>query len=154
MTVSRFLPFLNLAGCVAITAIIGAQWIKERGMEQTISSLETKASEARSRYDAEKVRSAALENDVRQLKDSIESMMETRRQTEEAMAKLVAERDAWNADAANATSINAANQEQLKTWEAAVAERDTRIRELNESLSQSRARLNEAIAKLKEAGAR
>ena len=39
-------------------------------------------------------------------------------------------------------------------WQAAIAQRDERIRKLEVELSEARRRLNEAVAKLKAAGAR
>jgi predicted nucleic acid-binding Zn-ribbon protein len=43
---------------------------------------------------------------------------------------------------------------QLEAWEKAVAQRDERIKTLDEELVRTRKRLEEAIARLREAGAR
>ena len=151
MTPSRFLPFLNLAGCLLITGIILAQWLKERGLDTRIKELNHQLVVTREDRDTEKKRATALENDVAQLKASIESTVQARKETEDAMAKLVADSQA---QAATVASANQSNQEQVKIWEKAIADRDAKIRELNTSLTTTRERLDEAVAKLKEAGAR
>jgi len=51
------------------------------------------------------------------------------------------------------TEITAA-REQLKTWETAIAARDEKLRALDAELTATRRRLDEAIAKLKEASTR
>ncbi len=152
MSLSRILPIANLVGCLLITGIIVAQWLKERGLDSKIQSLSQQLATTREQYDTEKKRTAALESDVAQLKESVESTVKARKESEDAMAKLIAERDAQNASTAEAASQ--ANQEQVKIWEKAIADRDEKIRTLNESLTATRARLDEAVAKLKAAGAR
>ncbi len=151
MTLSRFLPLLNLVGCLLITGVILAQWLKERGLDTQIGKLNQQLAAAHDERDAEIKRSAALENDIVQLKASIESTVYARQQTEAALAKLTAE---TQAHAANAATASQSNQEQAKLWETAIAERDTKIRELNAELTSTRRRLDEAIARLKQAGAR
>ncbi len=42
----------------------------------------------------------------------------------------------------------------MKSWQAAIADRDEKIRALNINLAATRGRLDEAIAKLKTAGGR
>ena len=151
MTTSRFLPLLNLVGCLLISGLILAQWHKERGLDTRIKELNQQLVAAGEQHDAEMKRATALENDIAQLKESIESIVKTRTETEDAMAKLVAESQAR---ATTVATTNQSNLEQAKIWEQAIADRDAKIRELNSSLTATRERLNEAIAKLKEAGAR
>lgn len=151
MTPSRFLPLLNLVGCLLITGVILAQWLKERGLDTRIKELNQQLVTTREQHDAEKTRAAALENDIAQLKAAIESTVQARKETEDAMAKLVAESQS---QAAAVASANQSNEEKAKIWEKAIAERDAKIRELDSSLNATRERLDKAIAKLKEAGAR
>jgi chromosome segregation ATPase len=151
VTTSRFLPILNLVGCLLITGVILAQWLKERGLDAKIDVLNKQLVTTREQYEAEKKRVSALENDISQLKESIESTVKAKKETEDAMAKIVAETEA---QAATAATANQSNLEQVKIWEKAIADRDGKIRELNSSLANTRERLSEAIAKLKEAGAR
>ncbi|MEY3896772.1 MAG: hypothetical protein RLZZ214_2292 [Verrucomicrobiota bacterium] len=148
MTTSRFLPILNLVGCVLITGIILAQWLKERGLDTQIHELNRQLVASRDLYQAEKTRVGALESDIVQLKESIESTVRARKETEEAMGKLVAERDAQSAGHV------ATSQEQAKIWEQAIADRDAKLRGLNEDLITTRLRLDEAVSRLKTAGAR
>ncbi len=151
MTLSRFLPLLNLVGCLLITGIILAQWFKERGQNTRITQLAHQLTVARDQRDAEIKRTAALEGDIVQLKEAIESTVQARNETEAAMAKLVAESQTHAASLATATQ---SNQDQAKVWETAIAERDTKIRELDAELTNTRRRLDEAVSKLKQAGAR
>jgi chromosome segregation ATPase len=148
VTPSRFLPLLNLAGCLLITGIILAQWLKERGLNARIETLNTQLVATRDQYELEKKRAATLEHDITQLKESIESTVKARKETEDAMARMIAERDAQT------TGLTAASQEQAQVWEKAIADRDEKIRALNAGLAATRERLDEAIAKLKAAGAR
>ena len=52
------------------------------------------------------------------------------------------------------TAELAAAREQLAAWEQALAQRDERIQTLDAELVRARQRLEEAIARLREAGAR
>jgi predicted nucleic acid-binding Zn-ribbon protein len=151
VTTSRFLPLLNLAGCLLITGIILAQWLKERGLDARIDSLQHQLLATRGQYEDEKKRVVALEHDITQLKESIESTVQARKETEDAMAKMIAEQQAR---AATMATANQSNLEQAKVWEKAIADRDEKIRALSSALAATRQRLDEAIAKLKEAGAR
>lgn len=151
MTISRFLPILNLVGCLLITGIIVAQWFKERELDARIQQANLQLASTREQLDAEKKRSSTLENDISQLKESIESTVRAKKETEDAMAKMIAETES---QAAAVATTHQSNLEQVKIWEKAIADRDARIRELNSSLAGTRERLDEAITKLKKAGAR
>lgn len=148
MTLRRFLPILNLVGCLLISGIIVFQWLKERGLETRITVLQGQLAGSRELYQAEKLRVAALENDVVQLKESIESSARAGKQAEAALATAIAERDAQS------TGLATANQEQVDVWQKAIAERDEKIRSLGTSLAATRERLDEAVTQLKAAGAR
>ncbi len=152
MTTSRILPIANLIGCLIITCIIVFQWLKERGAQDRIVMLHGQLVTTRQDLDTEKTRSSALESDVAQLKAAVEATFQARREDEEAMAVMTAEREARAATAAATNRDTIAKQTGL--WEKALAERDAKIRELNASLTATRARLDEAIKKLQAAGAR
>ena len=151
MTASRFLPLLNLVGCLLISGIILAQWLKERGLNAKIDHLNRQLVFSREQSEEETKRATALEHDIVQLKDSIESTVKARKETEDAMAKMIADQKAQIDIVATA---NQSNQEQVKIWEKSIADRDEKIRVLDAGLTATRARLDEAIAKLKAAGAR
>ncbi len=148
MTTSRFLPVLNLAGCLLITGVIIAQWLKERGLDDRIETLGKELVISRGQTAEAQKHATALESDVIQLKEAIEATTKARQEAEEAASRVIAEHNE------KMTAFTTASEDQVKTWEAALAARDAKIRELNASLTATRERLNEAIAKLKGAGAR
>jgi chromosome segregation ATPase len=152
VTTSRILPVANLIGCLLITGIIVVQWLKERGFNHRIETLNEELVIARDEVESGKTRAAALENDVSQLKESVESTVLARKEAEDALARLNAERDAQVASQTEAAQK--LMQEQVQIWEKAIADRDAKIRELGTTLGTTRARLDVAIEKLKEAGAR
>lgn len=148
MKPSRILPIVNLIGCLLITGIIVAQWVKERGLGSRIETLTRQVADACGQYETERDRAAALERDVAQLKEAVESTVKARRDAEETMAKTLAERDAQAAELAAATT------KQIAAWEAAIKARDERIRSLDADLAATRKRLDEAVRTLKAASAR
>ena len=148
MKASRILPVLNLIGCLAITGIIVTQWLREVRHNEKIERLGNELSDARALAEAERKRADTLQGDVDQLKDSVESIMQARREAEEDMAARIAASDARVEETAKAA------EEQIASWQKAVADRDARIRQLDSQLAATRERLDEAIGKLKEAGAR
>lgn len=151
MNTNRILIIANLFGCLAISGIILVQWLRESGLAYQLRTTTARLEAVFEEKETERKRAGGLENDVAQLKESIESMAKSRAETEEAIEKLVAEQEARAADSVNASQ---AGQEQAKAWEQALAERDQKIRELNESLVSTRRKLDEAVEKLKAAGAR
>ncbi|RYD23488.1 MAG: hypothetical protein EOP88_04055 [Verrucomicrobiaceae bacterium] len=152
MTTSRILPVVNLVGCVLITGIIVFQWVKERVVHLQIEDLNKELVAARDEVSSEKARVLALKNDVSQLKDSVESTVQARKEAEETIARMTAEQNARVAE--QTAAAQKIMQEQTQVWEKAIADRDERIRELGTTLSATRARLDAAVQKLKEAGAR
>lgn len=148
MITQRFLPILNLVGCALVTSVIVAQWFKERGLDVRIETLGKQLHVARDQKAESEKRVTALESDVVQLKEAIEASTEARQEAEVAASRIAAEHNE------KMRQFATAGEDQVKTWETAVAERDDKIRALNTSLVFTRERLNEAIARLKEAGAR
>ena len=148
MTTRRLLPLLNLAGCLILTGLVISQWLKERDLGRQITGLTQQLHTTRDQYDSEKIRSTALESDIAQLKESIESAAAARKETEAALAKMIAEHEA---------AVPAAQQTlqaQTALWEKAIADRDTKLGELATTLTATRKRLDEAISKLKQAATR
>lgn len=148
MMTARFLPLLNLVGCILVTGVIFFQWRKEQGLDQRIRSISQELATSRDQTAVAEKRVLVLTGDVAQLKESIEATAAARVLTEEENARIATEHD--EKMAAFATTA----EQQVKTWQAAIAERDAKINELNSSLAATRSRLNEAISKLKEVGAR
>ena len=144
---ARVLPILNAIGCLVLTGLVAVQWLKERALNHDIDGLGNQLSEARRQAADEASRRSALERDIAVLKEAIES---TQRAAETAAGDLAAKQqlaDKLQADLTAATG-------QVAAWEAALKERDERIRQLDSDLAAARQRLDEAIAKLKAAGAR
>lgn len=142
----RVLPLLNTLGCVVLATIAITQWQRERRLDHQLDVLQAELVSTQEKYDAESARAKALDLDVASLKESIESNQAAALETQ----KLLEERDAQAH--AMAGEINKAN-EQFKIWETAIAERDERIAQLHSNLAATRKRLDDAIARLKEAAA-
>lgn len=144
---SRVLPILNAIGCLALTGLVVSQWRKERTYLQDQLLLQTEVTETKDRLKNETQHSAELERDIAALKETLELA----RQATEESTRILAEQ---NTRASNLQTELAAAREQIKTWETAIATRDAKLRSLDSDLTATRARLDEAIAKLKAAGAR
>lgn len=123
------------------------QWNKERALDGTISQLRSELSEARAAADVQRQRMASLERDISVLKESLEATQQ---------AKEVATRALEEKEAAGELLVGelAAVRAQVALWQEAIAGRDEKIRELGEELVATRARLDTALLRLKEAGAR
>lgn len=144
---ARALAILNAIGCLVLTALVVAQWRRERVSDATITELRSGLFAAQTQAADEAKHRAALERDIAVLKETIESA----RQASESSAQALVEKDALATKLQ--TELDAA-REQVATWQAALATRDERIRSLDANLAATRKRLDEAIARLKDAGAR
>lgn len=143
----RTLPLINAIGCLALTGLVVVQWRNERALNQTITRLGTELSAAEDKAGEESKKRAALERDIIVLKESIAATQ----QASENAARTLAEKDQHATQLQ--VELNAA-REKLILWEAALKARDERIQSLDTNLAASRRRLDEAIARLKAAGAR
>lgn len=144
---SRVLPILNLIGCLALTGLVVVQWRKERAMDGTLAGLKSELSTAKRQAAEDAKHRAALERDIAVLKESIEATQKAA----ETSDRNFAEKDQL---ATQLQTEIAAAREQVAAWEAALKQRDERIRALDADLTKTRARLDEAVIRLKAAGAR
>lgn len=144
---SRTLPLINAAGCLILTALVLFQWREQRVAESTIRTLKSEAATNRLKAEEDAKRRTALERDVSSLKESIQSVQ----QSSEAATQTAAEKEKLATQLR--TELDAARK-QLELWDAAMQARDTRIKELDAALGATRKRLDEAIERLKAAGAR
>jgi chromosome segregation ATPase len=144
---SRILPVLNAIGCVILTGLVVGQWRKEHTMVRQTMALEGQLRAVREQAAADVARATALELDIAVLKESIEAVQKSAEQSVAALG-------AKEIEVSGLQSESIAAREQLKVWEEAITARDTRLRELNRDLTATRARLDEAISKLKQVGAR
>jgi chromosome segregation ATPase len=144
---TRVLPILNTIGCLALTGLVVVQWRKERTLDSTLTNLRSELADSRIRIEEDAKQRAALERDISVLKESIEAIQKSA----ESSARDLAEKDEL------ATRLEAdlgSARDQVAAWESAIRERDARIQTLDADLAAARKRLDEAIARLKEAGAR
>ncbi len=144
---TRVLPLINAFGCLVLTGLVVFQWSGQRASELTIRSLKSAAADSQLKAKEDAKRRAALERDIATLKESITAIQ----QSSESALQSAAEKEK------TATQLQAeldAAREQLKLWDAAMQARDTRIKELDTALIATRKRLDEAIERLKAAGAR
>jgi chromosome segregation ATPase len=144
---SRVLPIINALGCLLLTVVVLVQWRKERAIDGDRLALKSELATWKQQAAEELQKRQALERDIVVLKESIASTQ----LAAESSAKTIAEKAALT-DRLQ-TDLSAA-REQVSSWETAIKERDERIRTLDAELAATRKRLDEAIAKLKAAGAR
>jgi chromosome segregation ATPase len=144
---ARFLTFVNTVGCFVLISLVLLQWRKERGLESSMMALVGERDAARQEWDEVEARRVALERDVTALKDALTSAQQAAEQTAgelSAMSDLTTQKNRELDDA----------RTQMSTWQKALAERDQRIQSLQADLATARTRLDVAIQRLKQAGAR
>lgn len=135
---------LNAIGCLVLAAVVFAQWGKESQADAAMSRLRVEAAVSRNLAESETKRAATLERDIVVLKQSLEATQRAALEAADSLGSL---------DEAAIRDELAAARQQVTNWKAAVAERDTHFRQLNADLTATRRRLDEAIVKLKQAGA-
>ena len=148
MTTSRFLPILNLVGCILVTGVILFQWRKEQDLDKRIRAISEQLATSRGETSEAEKRALVLDGDVAQLKESIAATTAAHRLVEAENLRLATETNE------KMLTLATAADEQVTSWQTAIAERDAKLVELGANLSATRKRLNEAIDKLKQAGAR
>ncbi len=144
---SRVLPILNAIGCLILAGLVVVQWNKELALDQKLTTLRSELTTTREQAAAETKRAAGLERDIAVLKESIQSSQQASDEAARKFAEKVTQSAGLEAE------VTAA-REQVKTWQDAIATRDAKLRELDAELTNTRRRLDEAVAKLKTAGAR
>lgn len=145
---SRVLTILNAAGCLILAGVLVAQWSKERQLDHTVETLNASLLTARKQAAADAERAAGLDRDIAALKESIEATQKAADASAQALTEKEAQLQTFHAEVTTAAS------DQVKTWQAAIVERDEKLKSLSSELTATRTKLNQAIAKLKEAGAR
>lgn len=148
---SRVLPILNAIGCLILTGLVVTQWRQERDHLRDIQNLQSALAGSRENLTAETRRSAALERDIAALKESIEATQQAAEAAARGLAEQSSQAEVLQTELATTREQAAAK---IKAWEDAIAARDAKLQSLNADLTATRARLDEAIAKLKAAGAR
>jgi chromosome segregation ATPase len=144
---SRVLPILNAVGCLVLAGLVVVQWNKELALDRKSARLGTELAAAKEQAAAEAKRAAGLERDISVLKESIESSQQASEEVARKFAEKVTQCAGLEAEMIIA-------REQVKTWQDAIATRDAKLRDLDAELTATRRRLDEAVTKLKAAGAR
>jgi hypothetical protein len=144
---SRFLPALNLIGCLALTGLVVTQWRDELSQDAALADMKSQLAAARHQAEDDARHRAALEHDISVLKESIEA-------TQQAAESANRELEQKEQLITRLQAVESAARAQLAAWEEAVKLRDDRISALETDLTKTRARLDEAVARLKEASAR
>lgn len=143
----RTLVIINTIGCLLLTALVVVQWRGERELDDTVATLRTQLAAAANQAAEDAKHRAALERDIAVLKETIEATQKAAESSTRALAEQEALAERLQTELTAAT-------EQVAAWETALKARDARILSLAAEIDATRKRLDEAIAKLKEAGAR
>lgn len=141
------LPLLNAFGCLLLVGLVVAQWQRERVTQGELVALRTGLVTATTRAAEESKRCSALERDLGVLKEAIAA-------TQQAAETTARDLTGKSIQVTELQTELATAREQVTAWETALKNRDERIAHLSADLTATRARLAEAIAKLKAAGAR
>lgn len=143
----RTLVIINTIGCLLLTALVVVQWRGERKLDDTVATLRTQLAAAANHAAEDAKHRAALERDIAVLKESIEATQKAAESSTRALAEKEVLAERLQTELTDAT-------DQVAAWETALKARDARILSLAAEIDATRKRLDEAIAKLKEAGAR
>ncbi len=139
----RPLAVINALGCLALVAVLVHQWAKERRTLDEVARLGSENATILSREETLTREADALRRDIAGLKDALESIRNT------ALAA-----SAERVRAAVLSDDLEAARAQVGNWETALAARDATIADLNRQLVSSRTKLDEAVVKMRRAGAR
>jgi len=135
----------NAIDCLMLAAVVFTQWGKETRVDAAMSKLRVEAAVSRNLAESETKRATNLERDIAVLKQSLEATQQAALKATDALGQR---------DETGIRAELAAAREQVEKWKGSISERDARIREMESNLAATRRRLDEAIVKLKQAGAR
>jgi chromosome segregation ATPase len=144
---ARTITWINAIGCLVLVALVVVQWRGEYVSGRELANLKTSLAEANTKAAAETARCVALERDLQVLKEAAEQSgkaVESGKSVAMTKDTRIVELEAALKQAGG----------DVDKWQAAIAQRDDRIRKLEDEVAEARRRLNEAVAKLKAAGAR
>lgn len=144
---ARTITWINAIGCLVLVALVVVQWRGEYVSGRELANLKNSLAEANTKAAEETARCVALERDLQVLKDAAEQSgkaVESGKSVAMTKDTRIAELEAALKQAGG----------DVGKWQAAIAQRDDRIRKLEAEVAEARRRLNEAVAKLKAAGAR
>lgn len=151
---SHLFTIINSIGCLVLFVIVCLQWRQseeQRDAHRAILVKEHAANEAR---DEAVARADALMTDIKELKNSY---METQKAADAAGLTLLQKSEELAVSKAaheQAAAERDIMQKRMIEWEAAIKLRDQTITAQNTAMIALRKKLDEAIAQLKNAGAR
>lgn len=150
----KALPILNAVGCLFLAAFIVVQWKQTQSLDKQLRASRLAERTVQNEKVEVENRVTQLLVDVDQLKGAVEEM---KKELDEAKKKALQDEENLNFlhrgltfNMAHFTNLEQA----VAVRDQAIAERNARISELNGSIVATRKRLDEAIAQLKQAGAR
>ena len=150
----RALPIINFVGCLLLAVVVVIQWRREQSLENDLGRSRAMVVQRDEELTKEKQRADGLARDVRLLKESVESQQQALEQAQGDLAKRDSEATNLQGEVTRLTAEGDAAAKRVAEWQQGLAARDRRIETLEAALKEARARLDEAIAKLKQAGAR
>lgn len=143
----KVVPILNAVGCLFLVAFIIAQWKTGQDLQNELRAARLAERNVRNEKIEIEQQTFKLQADVDSLKAAVDSM----RSEAEAAKKKTADDELLISQLGVGLNFSYVNFQALNQ---AVEERNSRIDQLNSSLVATRRRLDEAIEKLKQAGAR
>lgn len=144
---SRILIWLNTIGCLVLVGLVVVQWRGELRANHELGGLRNELAAAQAHADEVAARCQALERDLSVLKESAQ-------QSSDALNAMRADAATKDARLGELDAALAEANTRLAEWRTAIAQRDEQITKLNAENAEARRRLDDAIAKLKAAGAR
>ena len=145
---ARLFSIINAIGCALLVGFIFIQWLGGTKLEDELQAARREVAEERkARSEAEK-RAANLSSDIDGLKVSIDSI---RRAAEEQVQETKAQAGALHTNLVQAQERMKLMEDAIKARDEALKVRDEKLKEYGDALTATRKRLDEAIAKLKEA---
>jgi DNA repair exonuclease SbcCD ATPase subunit len=151
---ARVFAILNAVGCLCLSAFIFVQWFSGNAVEKELTGARRSLRDEQNAHFETHERATRLEADVAGFKASLDSLQASAVESEKALAERVKEAEAMQATLIQNSAQAKVYEEAIKARDEALKIRDERLKELNEALVATRKRLDEAIVRLKEAGAR
>jgi predicted nucleic acid-binding Zn-ribbon protein len=148
------LTVVNAVGCFVLLGIVVVQWRQNENQRQQFRDLQVRQQATEEARDDANKRVESLSRDLEDLKASLEA---TRKAAEESTSTGKEHTDELSAAASSrdlAVTERDALRAKIVEWETAMKQRDENIARQNETISGLRKKLDEAIDRLKKAGAR
>jgi chromosome segregation ATPase len=148
---ARLFSIVNAVGCLLLAGFILIQWQGGTRLEEALQTSRREAADERKlRTEAEK-RAAGLGSDIEGLKASIDSIRKDAADQIAAAKAQMGQSEELHKNLVLAQEQLKLMQEAIKTRDEALKVRDEKLKEYGDALTATRKRLDEAIAKLKEA---